>query len=337
MEYARLGLSGLKVSRLCLGTMTLGRWGNTEHDDCIRIVRRALDEGITFIDTANRYGMGESEEIVGKALEGRRQEAVVATKVFMPGPGGVLDRGTSRRHIMLMVEESLRRLRTDWIDLYQIHRNDKDTPLEETLGALTDLVRQGKVRYLGVSTGTLAEARAMHFGGWKMVESLWISDRRHLERFVSTQPPYSILTREAEREIFPVCQAHGFGALVWSPLEGGWLAGRYRKGRSVPDDSRARNQSEFGAFLAPRFDMSAPWAPRRLDIIEELVRMALELDVPLACYATAWVLRNPAVTSAIVGVREMRHLEDALRAVDVRIPEAHAEAIDTLVAPGSNA
>ena len=141
MDYARLGASGLQVSRLCLGTMVLGRWGNEDHDDCARIVRRALDEGVTLVDTANRYGMGESEEILGKALAGRRAEAVIATKVFMPGPGGVLDRGTSRRHVFLQVEESLRRLRTDWIDLYQIHRNDRDTPLEETLGALTDLVR----------------------------------------------------------------------------------------------------------------------------------------------------------------------------------------------------
>ena len=219
----------------------------------------------------------------------------------MPGPGGMLDRGTSRRHILLQVEESLRRLRTDWIDLYQIHRNDKDTPLEETLGALTDLVRQGKVRYLGVSTGTLAESRCMYFGGWRMVESLWISERRQLERFVSTQPPYSIFTREAEREIFPVCEAHGFGAIVWSPLEGGWLAGRYRKGKPVPADSRARNETEFGAFVAPRFDMNArgrragsrssrswpPWPTRS------------------ACRSratpTAWTLRNPAVTSAIIG------------------------------------
>jgi aryl-alcohol dehydrogenase-like predicted oxidoreductase len=337
MEYARLGRSGLKVSRLCLGTMTLGRWGNTDHDDCARIIHRALDEGITFIDTANRYGMGESEEIVGKALAGRRHEAVVATKVFMPGPGGVLDRGTSRRHVMLQVEESLRRLRTDWIDLYQIHRYDKDTPLEETLSVFTDLVRQGKVRYVGVSTGTLAESRGMHFGGWRMVESLWISERRALERFVSTQPPYSILTREAEREIFPVCEAHGFGAIVWSPLEGGWLAGRYRRGRPVPEDSRARNPTEFGAFVAPRFDMNAAWAPRRLDIVEELISLADQLGVSLARYATAWTLRHPAVTSAIVGVREMRHLEESLRAVDVRIPEEHAGAIDALVAPGSNA
>src|SRR6516225_12435236 len=168
MDYANLGHSGLKVSRLCLGTMTLGRWGNQDRADCARIIRRALDEGVTFIDTANRYGMGESEEIVGKALEGRREEAVVATKVFMPGPGGVLDRGTSRRHVFLQVEESLRRLRTDWIDLYQLHRNDADTPLEETLGALSDLVRQGKVRYLGVSTGHAADPIDIQFTGWRM-------------------------------------------------------------------------------------------------------------------------------------------------------------------------
>jgi aryl-alcohol dehydrogenase-like predicted oxidoreductase len=291
---------------------------------------------VTLIDTANRYGMGESEDILGQALEGRREEAVLATKVFMPGPGGVLDRGLSRRHIFLQVEESLRRLRTDWIDLYQIHRNDKDTPLEETLGALTDLVRQGKVRYLGVSTGRLAESRSMHFGGWKMVESLWLSERRGLERFVSTQPPYSMLTREAEREIFPVCHAHGFGAIVWSPLEGGWLGGRYRKNAPVPEDSRARNQTEFGAFVASRFDMASAEGARRLEVVEALARLADEAGIPLARYALAWVLANPAVSSAIVGVREMRHLEEALRALDVRVPAEHQARIDALVAPGEN-
>lgn len=337
MELARLGHSGLKVSRLCLGTMVLGRWGNTDHADCIKIVHRALDEGINFIDTANRYAMGESEEIVGKALEGRRNDAVIATKVFMPGPGGLLDRGTSRRHVMLQVDESLRRLRTDWIDLYQIHRNDPDTPLEETLSALSDLVRSGKVRYLGVSTGTLAESRSLHFGGWRMVESLWLSDRRRLERFISTQPPYSIFTREAEREIFPVCRAHGFGAIVWSPIEGGWLSGRYRKGAPVPDDSRARNQSEFGAFVARQFDMTTQRAARRLEVIETLLGLARELDVPLARYATAWTLQHAAVTSAIIGPRVMGHLDDSLKAADLRIPEEHLRTIDALVPPGTNA
>jgi aryl-alcohol dehydrogenase-like predicted oxidoreductase len=337
MTHARLGHTGLKVSRVCLGTMVLGRWGNADHADCVRIIHRALDEGVTFIDTANRYGMGESEEIVGKALKGRRNEAVVATKVFMPGPGGLLDRGLSRRHIMMQVEDSLQRLGTDWIDLYQIHRNDKDTPLEETLSALSDLVRQGKVRYLGVSTGTLAESRSMYFGGWKMVESLWISERKNIERFVSTQPPYSILRREAEREIFPVCRAHGFGAIVWSPLEGGWLAGRYRKGKPAPDDSRAKNQTEFGAFVAEQFDQSSPRGQRRLEIVEALAGLSEEAGVPLAHYALAWVLRNQDVTSAIVGVREMRHLEDAIKAEAVRIPDEHLRRIDALVGFGENA
>ncbi len=336
MDYVRLGHSGLKVSRLCLGTMMFGRWGNPDHADCTRIIARALDQGVNFIDTANRYAMGESEEILAKALAGRRQEVVLATKVFMPGPGGLLDRGTSRRHIMLQVEESLRRLGTDWIDLYQIHRNDADTPLDETLGALTDCVRQGKVRYLGVSTGTLAESRSMYFGGWRMVESLWISDRRHLERFVATQPPYSIFVREMEREVFPVCRAHGFGAIVWSPLDGGWLAGRYRKGQPIPEDSRARNQTEFGAFVARQFDMTTARAERRLGIIETLVGMAAELGVPLARYATAWTLAHPAVTSAIIGPRVMRHLDDALPAGEVRIPKEHLERIDALVPPGMN-
>ena len=336
MEYERLGHTGLKVSRLCLGGMMFGRWGNPDHDDCARIVHRALDDGINFVDTANRYSMGESEEIVGKALVGRRSEAVVATKVFMPGPGGLLDRGNSRRHIMAQVEESLRRLRTDWIDLYQIHRNDPDTPLEETLGALTDCVRQGKVRYLGVSTGTLADARSLHFGGWKMVESLWLSDRRGLERFVSTQPPYSIFTREMEREVFPVCRAHGFGAIVWSPLEGGWLAGRYRKGKPVPEDSRARNQTEFGMFVARQFDMTTDKAKRRLDVVEALVGLADEAGVPLARYATAWTLVHPAVTSAIVGPRTMAQLDGLLGACDVKIPPAHLDHIDALVPPTTN-
>lgn len=337
MSHSLLGHSGLRVSRLCVGTMVFGRWGNPDRADCARIVRTALDRDVFFFDTANRYGMGESEEILGEALAGRRDEAVIATKVFMPGPGGILDRGTSRRHVFRQVEESLRRLRTDWIDLYQIHRNDKDTPLEETLGALSDLVRQGKVRYLGVSTGTLADSRAMHFGGWRMVESLWISERRQMERFISTQPPYSIFTREAEREIFPVCERFGFGALVWSPLEGGWLAGRYRAGEAPPPDSRARNESEFGAFVANQFDVTSDRGQRRLAIVEALVEMADELGVTLSRFALAWVLRHRAVTSAIVGVRVMRHLEEALGALQVTIPAEYLARIDALVAPGTNA
>ena len=335
MDYRRLGNTGLKVSPLCVGTMVFGRWGNPSHEDCVRILHRAFDEGINFVDTANRYGFGESEEIVGKALAGRRRDVVLATKFFMPGMAGVLDRGTSRRHVFLAVEESLQRLGTDWIDLYQLHRNDRDTPIEETLGALTDLVRQGKVRYIGVSTGHAGDPIELQWTGWRMVESLWVSERRNFDRFVSTQPPYSILSREVEREIFPVCERFGFGAIVWSPLESGWLGGRYRRGKEIPKDSRAANETEFGMFVRDHFDLTSEQGQRRLEIIEELVAMADELGAALADYATAWVLRHPAVTSAIVGPREMRHLDGALAALRVRIPEEHLRRIDALVAPGT--
>lgn len=317
--------------------MVFGRWGNTDHADCVRIMHRAFDEGVNFVDTANRYAMGESEEIVGKALKGRREEIVVATKVFMPGGGGLLDRGTSRRHICLQVEESLKKLGTDWIDLYQLHRHDKDTPLEEVLSTLTDLVRQGKVRYIGVSTGHADDPIELQYTGWRMVESLWISERRRLERFISTQPPYSIFSREVERDVFPVCERFGFGAIVWSPLEGGWLSGRYRRGQAIPSDARGANESEFGLFVREQFDLDSPRNQRRLDIVDELVKLADEVGAPLADYALAWTLRHAAVTSAIIGPRVMRHLDGALAALEVRIPDAHAQRIDALVQPGTRA
>ena len=335
MEYTRLGHSGLKVSRICLGTMMFGRWGNPDPDDCVRITHRAIDEGINFIDTANRYNWGESEEIVGKAVRGKRNDLVLATKVFMPGASGVLDRGTSRRHIMLQVEESLRRLGTDWIDLYQLHRNDKDAPIEETLAALTDLVRQGKVRYLGVSTGHASDPVELQWGGWRMVESLWVGERRGYERFISTQPPYSIFSRDVERDVFPVCERFGFGAIVWSPLEGGWLAGHYRKGQPPPRDSRAANETEFGMFVRENFTFDSPRGRQRLDVVEQLVPMAAELGVSLTAYATAWVLRHKAVSAAIAGPRVDRHLDANFEALGVCIPDEHLARIDALVAPGT--
>ena len=335
MDYLRLGHSGLKVSRLCLGTMMFGRWGNPDPDDCMRIVHRALDEGINCIDTANRYNWGESEEIVGKALRGKRNDVVLATKVFMPGVAGVLDRGTSRRHVLLQVEESLRRLGTDWIDLYQLHRNDRDTPIDETLGALDDLVRQGKVRYLGVSTGHASDPVDLQWSGWRMVESLWVAERKGTERFISTQPPYSIFSRDVERDVFPVCERFGFGSIVWSPLEGGWLAGRYRKGQPPPPDSRAANETEFGMFVRDNFALDSPRGGRRLEAVEALVKMADELNASLTAYATAWVLRHNAVTAAIVGPRVSRHLDASLEALGLRIPDEHLARIDELVAPGT--
>jgi aryl-alcohol dehydrogenase-like predicted oxidoreductase len=299
MEYRRLGNSGLRVSRLCLGTMMFGRWGNRDAGECERIIHRALDEGINFIDTANRYGLGESEEILGKALRGRRDSVVLATKVFTAGPGGILDRGTSRRHMFLEVEKSLRRLDTDWIDLYQLHRHDRSTPLEETLGALTDLVRQGKVRYIGVSTGHASDPVDLQFTGWRMVESLWISERRGFERFVATQPPYSIFSRDAERDVFPVCERFGFGAIVWSPLEGGWLAGRYRRGQPPPQDSRARNDTEIGRIVRHEFDLESERGQRRLAVVEELAKMAEKIGAPLAGYAAGpcGIRRSPRPSS----------------------------------------
>jgi aryl-alcohol dehydrogenase-like predicted oxidoreductase len=317
--------------------MMFGRWGNADVGDCVGIIDQAVDEGVNFIDTANRYNWGESEEIVGRAVRGKRDHLVLATKVFMPGPGGVLDRGTSRRHIMLQAEESLRRLGTDWIDLYQLHRHDRDTPLEEVLSALDDLVRQGKVRYLGVSTGHAADPVDLQWQGWRMVEALWTADQKGWERLVCTQPPYSILSRDVERDVFPVCERFGIGAIVWSPLEGGWLAGRYRQGQPAPPDSRAANETEFGMFVREAFDLTSPRSRRRLEIVEHLVPLAEELGVSLAAYAQAWALRHPAVTSIIVGPRLARHLDAGLEALAVHIPDAHLARIDALVAPGTRA
>ena len=336
MDYRRLGHTGLKVSRICLGTMMFGRWGNTDLDDCVRIIDASLDEGINFIDTANRYAWGESEEIVGKALRGKRDNVVLATKVFMPGAGGVLDRGTSRRHIMLQVEESLRRMGTDWIDLYQLHRHDKDTPIDETLSALNDLVRQGKVRYLGVSTGHAADPVELQWQGWRMVESLWTSERNAAASASSARSRRTRSSRATSSATSSRCaRRFGFGAIVWSPLEGGWLAGRYRKGQPAPPDSRGANETEFGMFVRDNFDLDSPRGQRRLDVVEELVGMAEEIGASLPAYAQAWALRHPAVTSSIVGPRLMRHLDAGIEALGVKIPDAHLKRIDELVAPGT--
>jgi len=275
--------------------------------------------------------MGESEEILGKALAGRREEAVLATKVFMPGPGGLLDRGNSRRHIMMQVEESLRRLRTDWIDLYQIHRNDADTPIEETLSALTDCVRQGKVRYLGLSTNHYAGEALWEkrFAAWEIVETLWLSERHGWERFVSLQPPYSILRRVMELEHFPMTRKFGLANIVWSPLEGGWLTGKYRRETGNPKDSK-RSETWVGDLGNPKFQ-------RRLDVVEQLVPLAERKGVSLARLANAWALRHPAVTSVIIGPRTLEQLEDSLGALDVQLTEEEAARIDELVPPGTSA
>ncbi|MFL6195466.1 MAG: aldo/keto reductase [Thermoanaerobaculia bacterium] len=331
METRNLGKSGLKVSPLCLGAMMFGGWGNKDHDDSIRIIHRALDAGINFIDTANGYSEGESEIIVGKALKDRREGTVLATKVWAPAGPGANQRGLSRKAIQEQVENSLRRLGTDVIDLYQIHRPDPTTPVEETLSALSDLVRQGKVRYLGLSTNHY-EGSALwekRFAAWEIVETLWISERHGWERWISLQPPYSILRRVMELEHFPMSLKHGIGNIVWSPLEGGWLSGKYRRDAGNPRDS-TRAEKWIGDIDNPKFQ-------RRLDIVEQLLPLAEAKGVSLARFANAWALQNPAVTSVIIGPRTMEQLEDSLGAVDVEITEDEKRRIDELVPPGTSA
>lgn len=331
MDTRNLGRTGLKVSPLCLGAMMFGKWGNPDHDECIRIIHRALDAGINFVDTANGYSDGESEEIVGKALRDRREGIVLATKVWVPVGPGANQRGLSRKAIQEQVENSLRRLGTDVIDLYQIHRPDPTTPIEETLSTLNDLVRQGKVRYLGLSTNHYEGPGPWEkrFSAWEIVETLWTSERHGWERFVSLQPPYSILRRVMELEHFPMTLKHGLGNIVWSPLEGGWLTGKYRRDSGNPKDSQ-RAENWIGDITSPKFQ-------RRLDVVDRLLPLAEAKGISPARFANAWVLRNPAVTSAIIGPRTMEQLEDSLGAVDAQITDEEAAKIDELVPPGTSA
>jgi aryl-alcohol dehydrogenase-like predicted oxidoreductase len=320
MEYRPLGRTGVQVSKLCLGTMMFGAWGNPDHDDSIRIIHRALDAGINFVDTADVYSAGESEEIVGKALKDRRDDVVLATKFFMPMGEDANQRGGSRRWIVRAVEDSLRRLGTDYIDLYQVHRPDPAVDVEETLGALTDLVRQGKVRYIGSSS----------YSGSEIVEAQWTARERGLERFRTEQPPYSILTRLIELDVVPTAQRHGMGILTYSPLAGGWLSGRYGKGADAGPASSARAQ---GA-LAARFDMSLPENRRKLEAVEQLAQAAEDAGVSLIELAIAFVINHPGVTAAIIGPRTMEQLDSQLPAADVVLDDAVLDRIDEIVQPG---
>ena len=324
MEYRSLGRTGMQVSPLCLGAMMFGAWGEPDHDVSIKIIHRALDAGINFIDTADVYSQGESEEIVGKALAGgRRDDVIVATKVHgqMGVPAGEQGdpnkRGNSRRWIIAEVENSLRRLQTDWIDLYQLHRPDPDTDVEESLGALTDLQRQGKIRAFGSST----------FPAYEMVEAQWVSERSGLGRFVTEQPPYSMLVRGIEADVLPVAERYGMGVIPWSPLAGGWLTGRYRKGEDVPESRRAQR-------LPGRYDMSQPANQAKLDAVEELALLAEDSGITLIHLALAFTLAHPAVTSPIIGPRTMEQLESQLGAVDVTLGADILDRIDKIVPPG---
>ena len=319
MEYRTLGGTGVRVSPFCLGAMMFGAWGNPDHEDSIRIIHRALDAGINFVDTADVYARGESEEIVGKALKGRRDRVVLATKAHGSMGDDINERGNSRRWLVRECDASLRRLGTDWIDLYQIHRWDPDTDHDETLGALTDLVRAGKVRYIGSSTYPPSE----------IVAAQWSAERRGRERFVCEQPPYSMLVRAAEAEVLPVCQAYGMGVISWSPLAGGWLTGKWRQGQEAPQSTRAER-------LPGRYDLSLPANQRKLEATEALAGLADESGLTLIEMALAFVLGHPAVSAAIIGPRTMEQLESQLGAVDTKLDAAVLDRIDEIVPPGTN-
>ena len=318
MEHRSLGRTGVSVSKLCLGAMMFGAWGNPDHDESIRIIHRALDAGINFVDTADVYAQGESEEIVGKALAGRRDDIILATK-FHGAMGDDPNRqGSSRRWIIREVEDSLRRLGTDWIDLYQVHRPRTDTDVEETLSVLSDLVYQGKIRYIGSST----------FPASQIVEAQWVARDRHLQRFVTEQPPYSMLVRAVEADVLPTCVRHGMAVISYSPLAGGWLSGRWRKDAGQQSSSRAGR-------LPERFDLSQAANQRKLDAVEQLARLAEEAGITLIQLAIAFVLNHPAVTAPIIGPRTMEQLESQLAAADVVLDEAVLDRIDEIVPPGT--
>jgi aryl-alcohol dehydrogenase (NADP+) len=312
MHYRPLGRTGIKVSPYCLGAMMFGGLGNPDHDECVRIIHKALDFGINFIDTADRYSAGESEEVVGKALKGRRDRIVLATKVHGPMGDDPNMQGNSRRWITRAVEDSLRRLQTDYIDLYQIHRPAPDTAIEETLSVLTDLMREGKVRAIGAST----------FPASDIVEAQWAAERYGLARFRTEQPPYSILNRAIEREVLPACDRYGMGVMAWSPLAKGMLTGKYRKGEPTPDSRRAKFFPEAMSDAAS------------LDAVEELIPLAESAGISLIHMALAFVVTHPTLTAAIIGPRTMEQLDGLLDGAGVTLSDELLDRIDAIVPPG---
>lgn len=314
MQYRTLGQTGIKVSPYCLGAMMFGGIANADHDECIRIIHKALDFGINFVDTADRYSQGESEEIVGKALKGRRGNIVLATKVHGPMGADPNQQGNSRRWITQAVEASLRRLQTDHIDLYQIHRPSPDTDIEETLSVLTDLMRAGKVRAIGSSTFPAAD----------IVEAQWVAERRGLARFRTEQPPYSILNRSIEKDVLPACQRYGMGVMAWSPLAKGMLTGKYRKGEPQPDSLRVRG------FPKAMSDEGS------LGKVEQLIPLAQSAGMSLIHMALAFVVAHPALTAAIIGPRTMEQLDGLLDGAEVGLTDELLDRIDEIVPPGTD-
>jgi aryl-alcohol dehydrogenase-like predicted oxidoreductase len=319
VDYRPLGRTGIRVSPLCLGAMMFG--GKTSPADSAAIIDRALDAGINFIDTANVYNQGRSEEAVGEALQrnGRRSQVILATKVHGRMGDDPNAMGNTRRHIIEQCEASLRRLKTDWIDLYQVHRPQPDVPIDETLRALDDLVRSGKVRYIGSST----------FAAWQLVESLWVAKEYGLERFVCEQPPYNLLDRRIERELLPMAQSYGFGIIPWSPLAGGLLTGKYRRNAPPPEDSRYANLDANPLYRRRMND--AIW-----DVVEPLESLAREKGTTISRLALAWCIHQPGVTSPIIGPRTMEQLEDNLGALEVTITDEDRKAIDRIIPPGTH-
>ncbi len=315
MQYRPLGRTGVQVSQYCLGTMMFG--AKTNKVDSIAIIDHALDQGVNFIDTANVYARNESERILGEALarDGKREHVVLATKAFMPQSDDRNDRGPTRRHLLKACDDSLARLKTDWIDLYQMHRSSADVPIDETLRALDDLVRAGKVRYIGCSM----------FPAWQMVESLWVAKELGLHRFVCEQPAYHLLDRTAEREMIPAAQTFGLAIIPWGPLCGGLLSGKYRRGEGPADGRWQDGKDNFAREATP-----LAW-----DTIDMLAGMAAEKGCSMSQLALAWCASQPGVTAPIVGPRTLEQITDNLGAVDVEITADDRGRIDALVPPCS--
>ncbi|WP_433216407.1 aldo/keto reductase [Microtetraspora malaysiensis] len=318
MQYRILGHTGVQVSTLALGAMNFGKIGRTTQDDITTIVDAALEAGINLIDTADVYSGGESEEMVGKAIAGRRDDLVLATKASLPMGDERNHQGGSRRWLVTALNNSLRRLGVDHVDLYQIHRWDPSTSDEETLAALTDLQRAGKIRYFGSST----------FPAYRIVQAQWAAREHHMSRYVTEQPSYSILQRGIETHVLPVTEQYGLGVLVWSPLASGWLSGAIREGRDV-----TTNRS---TFMPQRFDTTTPANQARLDAVEQLAKVADEAGLTMIQLALGFVTAHPAVTSALIGPRTLDHLHSQLAAADTVLSADVLDAIDAIVPPGTD-
>ena len=313
MNYRRLGRSGLMISELVLGSMNFG--GPTERDESTRIIHMALDAGINVIDCADAYYQGESERVLGQALaaSSKRQGVLVTSKVFLPTGGGPNDRGNSRHHILYACEQSLKRLNTDYLDIYFLHRTDFNVPQEETLAALDMLVQQGKIRYTGCSTHP----------PWRTVEAIWIADKYRYPRFVCEQPPYNLLDRRIETEIVPMCQAYDMGIITWSPLAQGLLAGRYQDSKNFPVGSRATQKSIYAHRISPQ----------GIEAADRLHQLADRKNCSLAQLATAWVLCQPGITGTIIGPRKLNHLEELLEAGDLELNHSDLDLCNEVVPP----